>query len=186
MPSSTKLRDNPTFQRAEMPISPIAEAPQRTTRAKKYEDKISTLLNTVMRATAGSEKTVADAAAIITHGPVFASKAGDLADEDERVRRAIDFVTSGTDNAYAAFLLAGIPLAVQILRNHETEAPVKVGIKIPFTKRTFKIPFRLRLRNPMLRSLTQHPKSLTEAVFSNPAIREALEKQQVEVAWSQE
>ncbi len=187
-PSNNKqrpqVRNEPIFEKlAEMPVSPITEGPNRTVRAKEYEEKVSGILNVAMKTTAQNESTVSDAAAIISHGPAFASKLGDLADHDPRVRKAVDFITSGTENPYAALVVASIPLIAQIIRNHETEAPVKVGVRIPFTKRTFKVPFKLRLRNPFLRSVTQEPKDLSSAVFDNPAIKSALLSQKVEVAW---
>lgn len=177
-------RAEPIFDSvADLPQSAITEGTNRPQRARDYEEKVSGILNVAMKATAQSERTITDAAAIISHGPAFASKLGDLADHDPKVRKAVDFITSGTDNPYAAMMVAAIPLIAQIVRNHETEAPVKVGIRIPFTKRTFKMPFRLQLRNPLLRSVTQEPKDLASAVFENPAIRSALIKQRTEVAW---
>jgi hypothetical protein len=167
-----------------VPTSPVADAPTRTARAKNYEQKITELLNYGMRVTAEIPATVADSAAIIVHGPAVASKMGDLADQDPRVRRAVDFITSGTDNPYAALVVATLPLVAQIIRNHETEAPVRVGLRIPFTQRTFKVPFKLRLKNPFLRSITTAPDDLTAGVFANPAIIAAMAEQKIEVAWN--
>lgn len=168
---------------ADMPVSPIAKAPNRTQRAQDYEEKVTGILSVAMKATAQNESTIPDAAAIITHGPAFASKLGDLADHDPRVRKAVDFITQGTDNPYAALMVATIPFVAQVIRNHETTAPVKVGIRIPFTKRTLRVPFNLKLRNPFLRSVTHAPKDISTAVFDNPAIRASLLSQRIDVAW---
>jgi hypothetical protein len=166
-----------------MPTPPVAAGPNRTARAKTYETKVTVLLNTAMRATAGSKVTVQDAAALIVHGDVIASKVGDLADVDPRVRRAVDFITSGTENPYAALVAATVPLIAQLIRNHETESTVRVGVRIPFTKRTVRIPFKFALKNKLLRSFTSAPKDLTSSVFDNPKIREALISNRVEVAY---
>ena len=138
-----------------------------------------------MRATAGSEKTLPDAAALLMHGPIIASKTGDLADQDERVRKMVDMISSGTENPYIALAMAALPLAVQIVRNHETETPVRVGIRIPFTKgkRSLNFPFKMRLKNPVLRSATYSAPDITSMVFNNPAVREMLMAQRVEVAY---
>lgn len=160
----------------------IAAAPDRTKRAEEYESRIAELLNAVMKMCASSESTVPDAAAIITHGPTFASKLGDLADHDARVRRAVDLITSGTDNPYLSFTIATLPLVLQIARNHEaTDLTKRVNLRIPFTKRSVKMPFRFRLRNKALRSMTAPPDMLTANVFGNPQILAALRDQGVEL-----
>lgn len=165
------------------PVSPVAKAPERTKRAKEYESKTNDLFRTLMKATAASEGTVSDAAAIIVHGPTVASKVGDLADVDPRVRRAVDFIMSGTENPYAALVAAAIPFVAQIVRNHEMETTVHPVVKVPFLKRTFRFPFRLRLRNKVLRSFTHKPQDLTKSVFEDDSIRMALLTQRVEVAY---
>jgi hypothetical protein len=138
-----------------------------------------------MRALAAKPNTVSDAAAIIQHGPIVASKLGDLADQDEHVRKAVDFITAGTENPYVSLALAALPLAAQIIRNHETDDLSRhVQVRIPFTKRTLKLPLKLRLKNPFLRSVTQRPDVLSETTFGNPAIAEALASQNIDVAWT--
>jgi hypothetical protein len=168
-----------------MPENPVAVGGKRTARAKNYEKKTASLLNMFMKAAAGNPATIADAAALISYGPTISAKLGDLADEDPRVRRAVDFVTSGTENPYASLVLASIPLLAQVVRNHETETPVRVGLKIPFTKgRTIKVPFSLKLRNPFLRNNFTYPsQDLTQAVFGNPAVRAAMIEQRITVAF---
>jgi hypothetical protein len=188
MPASNSTRrktDSPIFEDMASSGNPIVDAPKRTRRAVEYETKIAKLFSSIMRATAGSEKTLPDAAALLMHGPIIASKTGDLADQDDRVRRMVDMISSGTENPYLALAAAALPLAVQIVRNHETETPVRVGIRIPFTrgKRSINFPFRLRLKNPVLRSATYSANDITTMVFNNPAIRDMLMAQRVEVAY---
>lgn len=142
-----------------------------------------------MRTCAQTPATVPDAAAIITHGPAFASKLGDLADADQRVRRALDLVTSGTDNPYLALTLATLPLVAQILRNHETadvSGSRRVQVRIPFTKgkRSIGLNLKFKLRNPFLRSITHDPAQMTHEIFNNPDISAALAAQGVQVAWN--
>jgi hypothetical protein len=168
---------------ASMPVPPVAAGPRRTKRARDYEQKVTGLLNSAMRVTAGTETTVSDAAALIVHGDVLASKVGDLADVDPRVRRAVDFITSGTENPYLAVVMAALPLAAQIVRNHETESTVRVGVKIPFTKRRVNIPFRFALRNKLLRSFTRAPKTLADSVFTEPKVKNALLSARIDVAY---
>lgn len=187
---STSRNFSPDIQFEDVP-TPIVAGPKRTQRAKDYEEKIEGLLNVAMRTCAGNPATVADAATILVHGPVLASKTGDLADADPRVRHAIDLITAGSENPYVALALAALPLATQLLRNHEAadlNGTRKVQLKIPFTrgKRTIGINLRFKLRNPFLRSMTVEPRQISQAAFGNPAIAEALKAQGVEVAWSSE
>lgn len=183
--SSTKV--TPIFEDqdppGDFPKTAIAEAPQRTQRAKEYEQKVDGLLGQIMQACVASERTVADGAAILAYGGAVSSKAGDLADHDPKVRRAIDIITAGSENPYLALGLATLPLAMQIVRNHETEEMGKtVGVKIPFTKRTFKWKIKFRIRNPFLRSMSKDPEAFTRSVFSDPDVAAALASQNIEVA----
>jgi hypothetical protein len=163
----------------------IADAPDRTKRAKEYEKKTNGILNQIMRICLAKENTVADGAAIINYGEAFSSKMGDLADQDERVRRGIDLITSGTENPYIALLFAAIPLGAQILRNHEqTEVRTERHIRIPFTKKTIRIPFKFRIKlGPRVRSMTASPDRLIAATLMNPEIMQALAEENIYVAW---
>lgn len=163
----------------------VADKPQRNKRAEEYEKRVQSILNDGIRMCAASPRTVADAAALIAYGDSVASKTGDLADADPRVRRAVDFITSGTENPYLAMAIATVPLAAQIIRNHETKNNVdaRFNVRIPFTKKTLRIPFRIRLKNPVLRSVTQEPSALSTAVFSNPLIAQKLKEARIAVAW---
>lgn len=164
----------------------IADAPERTKRAKEYEKKTNGILNQLMRVCLAKENTVADGAAIITYGEAFSSKMGDLADKDEKVRRGLDLITSGTENPYIALLFAAIPLGAQILRNHEqTEVKTERHIRIPFTKKTIRIPVKFRIRlGTRIRSLTVPPEHLTAATLMNPEIMQALISEKIFVAWN--
>lgn len=167
------------------PPNPISAAPKRTHRAAEYEERVSNVLAMAMKGLAAKPGTVHDAAAIIQHGPILASKLGDLADQDEKVRKAVDFITSGTENPYAAVVFAALPLVAQIIRNHEDQDLSRhAQIRIPFMKKTVRVPFKLRLKNPFLRGVTQPPEVLSAATFGNPDIAEALKSQSIDVAWN--
>lgn len=160
----------------------LVEAKDRSPKAEEYEEKAAGFLNYLMQSLASNEGTVADSAAFILHGPGFASKAGDLAAHDPRVAKAIDFISSGTDNPYAALAIASLPLVMQIIRNHESETARPLEVRVPFTKRTFKPRIRIRLKNRFLRSLTQAPGQLIERIFHNEEIAKQLMAQGVDVA----
>jgi hypothetical protein len=167
------------------PFPTLLEAKERTKRAKEYEGKVKNFLNLCARMSAGNSSTVADSATILAYGPPWASKAGDLADHDERVRRAIDLLASGTDNPYASFALATIPMFLQFMRNHENaEVKAERRIRVPFSKRTFRLPFRLRIKlNGRAKNMTMDPNALVNAVFSDPTIRAQFEKDGIQIAY---
>jgi hypothetical protein len=143
-----------------------------------------------------------DAAAIIAYGPAFGSAAGQFADSSDWAAGAIDMLTSPA-NPLVMFLMTGIPLIGQILRNHEAELKAAPGaikqtraerramreaqgkrqprftVRIPFTKRHIPVywspkPSRLLA---MFRTQTQEPNDLTVTVFSDPDVIKALQKQ---------
>lgn len=179
--SGDKNYDGLKFE--DVPANPIAATKKRSKRAEEYEGKTTGLLNMAMQMCLQNENTHADAAALIHHGPAFASKLGDLADTDERVRKGLDLITSGSENPYIALTMATLPLAAQILRNHETPGPEKrtFGLKLPFTKRTLSLKLRFKLKNPFLRSMTAPPEQLKSTIFSNPAVLAALKTQMPEL-----
>jgi|SRR5215467_289616 len=160
--------------------------------ARKYEKKVKAVLNVVFRQTVAKESTVPDAAAILMYGPDFCARAGDLANHDPRVRKAIDMITEGSENPYLAFALAAMPLVLQVYRNHEDALNPKGAvqavrtrrekaklreprkIKIPFTKRF--IAFRWQLSLPSVHNLTNEPRALVSHVFSDPNIVLAMQK----------
>lgn len=173
-----------TSQTSSRRIPNIVDEPDISKRAAAYEEKVSGALNMVMQMTIGNEKTVADAAAIIEHGPGLAKQLGVLADHDPKVRASIDFITSGTSNPYAAVVVAAIPLIAQILRNHEQETPTDLEIKLPIIKRIFRVKWRIRLKSKALRSLTKTKDEQLESQLGRDDIRMALAAQEIDVAWN--
>jgi hypothetical protein len=172
---------------APQPDTGFVEEPAETARAKRYRLKVKHGLNFVMRVTAEHPSTVADSAAIIMHGPDVAKAVGNLADHDKRVRAAIDFITDDAiDNPYVLAAITVLPMAFQILRNHEhqLDKEVRPSIRLPRGRR-LTIPFlRFRLRFKLIHQATETPGFITQHVFSNPAIRSALAKQDINLAWS--
>jgi hypothetical protein len=165
----------------------------RTVRGRKYEQSTRTILNTLFKEAVAHESTVPDAAAIIMYGPGFSERLGNLADHDARVRRGLDMLMEGAENPYLAFAMVGIPFVAQLYRNHQdtlaprailksvkthrAEAKEKPGgrqFKIPFTKRTFTVHFRLSA--PPIENFTSDPTALANHVFSDPSIIASLEK----------
>lgn len=163
----------------------IADVPERTERAKQYESKTNGLLNILMKVCLASPNTVADGAAIIEYGEAFSSKLGDLADQNVKVRRGIDLITSGTDNPYFGVIAAALPLFMQIARNHEnTEVRTERHLKIPFTKRSIRIPFGFKIKlSKRVKAVTLDPELLMISTFTNPEIARALQEQKIDVAW---
>lgn len=185
-PDASEEAEEFTEQELPSPDAEFVEQKKETPRAKRYRLKVKHGLNFLMANLAGNPSTVADAAAIIEHGPGVAKAVGELADYDEKVRKAIDFVTDGgIDNPYILTVFALIPLVFQVIRNHEHQIPeqVQVGFRIPFTKRRVKLPIRFRLRLMIVHRTTAPPITLTEHIFGNQAIREALEKRDIKIAW---
>jgi hypothetical protein len=159
----------------------------KTAVAREYEKKTAAALNSVFRGTAGNPATVVDAATILVFGDGFSAAAGELAQEDERARRVLDFLTTPS-NPWIAFAMVAIPMAAQLMRNHEAELedlpPVKkvIGIKIPFSKKAISIPLRIKPRLPKrLRSQTSEPAAML-AVFEHPDVKRALKKRGITVA----
>jgi hypothetical protein len=144
-----------------------------------------------------------DAAAFIKFGPSIGNATGALCDKDERAQAVIDMICT-PGNPYVMFGMATIPLLAQLFRNHEPElheaaerrkmrrkqpkaervkVPPKsiVTIKIPFTKREWKVPIRFNASAlfGQFRNQTSPPNDLAYAVFSDPKVQQALEKQGV-------
>lgn len=147
----------------------------------QYERKVKGVLNGLMRGALSNPHTVPDAAAIIMYGPTFSETMGDWAASDARVRKAIDFITTGTENPAIAAMVAFAPLVLQIIRNHEPVAEVEPRrIRIPFTKKYIRLRFKVKLGK--LRNMTNDPHEFTHWVLSNPKIQEALSKQGIQFA----
>ena len=181
-PGSRTRGPRPTDIPEFSPQSILGEKKSRSEKARAYDQKSQDVLSLIMRMCAQNEGTVADAAAFIEHGEALASKLGDLAAHDKRVARGIDLITSGTENPYAAVVVAMLPLVAQIIRNHETETAKPVEIRIPFTKRTIKPKIRIRLNIAFMRALTVHPRQMIKNVFGREDVRAALIASGVEVA----
>lgn len=164
----------------------------RTHKAHDYERKTAGMLNALMRTRAQAPGGRADAAAFIAYGDNFAKAAGELADQDERAAKMIDFICQPS-NPYVMFLIAGMPLASQLLRNHETTLAKmprnlkrdKNRVKTPWPtvsigKRIkFKVP--LKLNFGFLKAQTYEPAALADAVFSDKRIISALRKAGINV-----
>lgn len=161
----------------------FVRAPRKPSGAPAYEKKIRGLLKGAFDFTVGSSATVTDAAAIYQYQDNIAVKGALLAAENASFAKGIDFLTEGTDNATLAFVLACFPLAVQIIRNHEPVLePVTRGIKIPFTKKTFKPPIKLGIRLGRIRAYSHDPRHLYTVVLDNDSVKAELKKQGVNVA----
>ena len=163
----------------------FVEEVRETARAKKYRVKAKHGLNFLMKVFAGHPKTVADAAAIIQHGPGISQAVGHLCDTDERARKIIDFITDdGIDNPYVLLGLATIPLVLQGIRNHESSLEKGAQLKIPLgRKRRLTLPFTFSLKLKKMRAATYDPDFLTAHVFGNPIVQDAFRKQGIKVAW---
>lgn len=161
----------------------FVKEPKRSRKAKEYENKTADILRFAMQMTVTSERTVTDAAALLTYGSQVAEKVGDLADQDPRVARMIDFINGGTENAYLNVAMVAMPLVLQVIRNHEPEKITAETTKsfTLFRRWTIKIPLRFKLRNKFFRNLTHEPKQLYQATFV-PEVVEALQAQGVNVA----
>ena len=186
-PPGTRTRrpqptDIPAFVPSFSTQSIIGEKKSRSEKARAYDEKVQGVLSLAMRIFASNENTVADAAVFIEHGEAFASKMGDLAAHDKRVAHGIDLITTGTENPYAAVVVAALPMIAQFIRNHETETAKPFEIRIPFTKRTFKPKIKVRLNIAFMRALTVQPGQFIRNVFGREDVRAALIESGVEVA----
>lgn len=158
-------------------------AKRKPTGAPEYEKKLKGLLKGAFDMTVGSSATVVDAAAIYQYQGKIVEKGAILAATNKSFARGIDFLTEGTENPALAFAAAVLPLALQMVRNHEPVlVPAPRGIKIPFTKRTFHIPIKLGIKLGRLRAATYEPRHIYNVVLGNPDVMATLAKQGVSVA----
>lgn len=194
------------------PLTSILDAPDysefvkapKSAKAKQYERKTASMLKTGMVASiqVGNLK---DAATIIHYGPSFAAAAGEFAASNEKAASMVDMICSPSNPALT-FMLAGIPLLGQFMRNHEAEladipekrrtfkarkaerkaatanAPAAVQFRIPILGKT--ISLRMKLRARLLSSVltgfrrgTQDPDDLAMKVFTDEKVTTALRKQ---------
>lgn len=175
---------NEEEQAYDAPVMDFVTGKSRSRKAVAYEKKTASLFNGLFRVAIANPATVPDAAAITMHAKPISAAMGDLADADPRIERAIDFITSGTENPYANMVAATIPLVLQLVRNHEPVLEPKMrGVKIPFGKRKgerLTLKFGVRL-NGIPRNLTNDPNTLSDYVFNDPRVIDALRKQGLNV-----
>jgi len=168
--------------------------PASTQRAKEYEQKVNSVLKEVLRYRL-TPSGLPDAAAILTYGPSFAQRAGQLADHDPNAAKVLDMLTA-PDSPWVMFVVAAIPFIGQVFRNHEAQikaipanarktraerkaersAQPRAEFRIPGTKRTVKVPFRIRLPLGVFRASTMEPVVLANHVFGNAEVRKHLTK----------
>jgi hypothetical protein len=173
--------------------------------AREYERKTSALLKAGLIGAINAGQ-FPDAAALIKHGPGFASATGFLADADDRAKAVIDFLTTPA-NPYALFLITALPMVSQLFRNHERElaqsreqfvtrkerkaqrkaereTQPKMTLHLPFGKT---LTLGIRARFPVgrifagFRAQTTDPRDLAVTVFSDPKVVEYLRKQGVNI-----
>lgn len=167
----------------------------KTATAKEYETKVQSILKEGIKFGLGMPegRGLADVAAILAYGPDFAERAGELADFDERAKKALDIITA-PDNPWLMFALAALPFVAQVFRNHEGQIKARrdrpklskeerkaqraARPRAEFTvfKRKFRVPFRLKLQFGFLRSGTAEPGFLVNKVFSNEDVQKMLHK----------
>jgi hypothetical protein len=172
------------------PKPEVAQEKKRSRRALEYEAQINGLISSWFKASVTRPGTVADAAAISLYGPNFAKKGGDLAAHDKRIGAFLKALEGGVENPYLAAIAVGLPLALQLIRNHEPVLePQMRRLRIPFSK-SKKHPEGRRwtlkkfgLRLGMFRHQTDDPQRLYNYVFNeSPAMRKAMEAQGITVA----
>lgn len=165
----------------------FVEEKKETATAKKYRLKTRHGINFLITGLVQSPGTVPDAAALLYHGPAVSEAIGNLADKDKRVRAAIDFLTEDTiDNPYALTAIAVLPLAIQMLRNHEPQGAnvaKNLRVKVPFTKRYFTLPIKIKFSFKWTKNVSYEPNYMVDHVFGNPNVQMALAKRGIRVAW---
>lgn len=175
----------------------------RTATAKDCEDRVGSMLKA---AAIGALRNgmMADAAALIDHGPGFAKAAGAFADKNETAHKAILAATTPGSPA-GLFASAAIGLIGQLMRNHQeefsaakakapskeqrkairAEAKAEAKAKPPRFKIKFlrwEIPIRVqtpkvgKIFGAFLVRSSQDPGELTIKVFSNDKLVSQLDK----------
>jgi hypothetical protein len=185
-------------------LAELMRKPRNTPTANEYKKKTASVLRTVTVGAIAAQN-LPDAATLLYHGPGLATSVGNLADHSEMARKAVDMLTA-PDNPWLVFAFTLIPMASQIMRNHEeqlTELPArwamgkkarkaradaKAGkvkseprftVKLPFGRSIpirFKFNFKLAKALKGIHSSTYDPSELTYGVFSDPALGKELEK----------
>lgn len=171
-------------------------------RAKEYTGKLNSIVKMFVTASINAED-FNDAAALLHYGPPFTHAWGQLADDNKRVAKAIDMITSPSSPLVMAALTTSV-LVAQLARNHEDQlrnipetrrqarlrkkamaGGAKQAEPPRFTVRIWRwsIPIRFRSRIKFgkllggFRAQTQVPEDLAIKVFSDERVIKALEKQ---------
>ena len=167
--------------------STFVEEEKESPRAKKYRLKVRHGINFLITGLVQTPNGAPDAAALIYHGPAVSTAIGQLADEDAKVRRVIDFITDDTiDNPWLNASVIMVPLIVQMMRNHESaveQLPGKFKIRIPFTKRYLRVPVKFKFTLSWAKNISYEPQYLTANVLGNPDVQENLAKRGIKIAW---
>jgi hypothetical protein len=193
--------DKPELKFLDADIADFIKRPKSGV-AREYEKKTASALNSCMRLLVQNPKTVADGAAIIAYGDDFAAAVGEVAEVNKRTRQMIDLVLS-PESPWMTLAIAGIPLATQLIRNHQASvadavhnrpgkdarkaarAEAKANrpkVTFKLFKREFKVTIPIRFKLGFLMSQAVEPAALSDAVFSNPDVAKALKKRGIKVA----
>jgi hypothetical protein len=197
-PNIYDLLDAPNFTALLKPAS--------TRKAKEYTAKTNSMLKAGLIGCLNAGD-FPDAAAILKHGPGFAQATGQLADSSDKAAAFIDMMTAPA-SPLVVFLMTAIPLASQIVRNHESQVAQipevrrqrKAMAKAAKQARTEREPrFKIRafrrewpiywnVKAPRwskflagFKSQTQEPMVLAYQVFQDPDVIAALKKMGVNI-----
>lgn len=175
-PTAEALKDSRTAD------PKFLEEKPRSRKAIDYEKKAQNVVRFAIKGLLMNPATIQDGAVLIQYGPDFCEAAGNFAAENAWVSKTIEMMNDGTENATLAFIAATAPIALQMMRNHEPaiEATPHREIKIPFTKRVWKLKVKVRLPWRM-RAFTEDPSDFTKRVLTAPGVAEALEKQGIRI-----
>lgn len=165
------------------PDPKVATPRRRAKGADDYSKKIHSINRAIFVArwnkaqSNHSSKAAADAAAIAMYGKNVETTLGDLAAHDARIGNAIDWLTEGAENPYLSAIAACVPLAMQLLRNHEQDVePQSRGIRVPFTKNKRVLRFKFGVKLSGIHPFTHEPESFTAYVLSDPELRKSMER----------
>lgn len=169
--------------------------PRRPNGAAHYEEQLASVSRGAIK-TLIKHEAYADAAVLLMHAPDACKAWGNAAADNDRIARAIDWLSEPTDNPVLLALTATAPIVLQMFRNHEPALqPAPRGFQLPtFTRdpetgkrrigrRTVRLPkIGIRLQNfPFYAAATNDPNALVRHVFGNAKIQAELKKQGIEV-----
>jgi hypothetical protein len=95
---------------------------KRPPQARAYERRVQSLIKAGVMASL-HRNNLPDAAAFIKTGPKFARALGDAAADNPSIGKALDMLTA-PDSPMVPFIVTGLTLASQLLRNHQAEAEI--------------------------------------------------------------